>query len=849
MKNLKWKSCFVLFLPVSVLLLRSFGVWAEETTVYSGTVGENISWTLNTVTGLLTLEGSGEMPDFGLNAPAPWATYSLRSKIKTVKISEGISCISDFAFRYCDCVTEYQIPTSVTRIGNHAFAYNSRLTELVLPEGLTKIGEQAFTMCNFLKSITIPTTLQEVDAYAFESTSDSMRIYISDLSHWCQGFTAVEQGPSEVSPDPLYGESYICTGYLYLNGELITDLVIPEDVTHIRPYAFYNCKNIRTVYLPAEIESTGNMLYHVNSKAHVLYEGTQEQWDQTGNGMRSGVTFHTDAAPEDLHWVTAGENYYLHCDICDIALTSDSCTHSSTQLQNAVTATCTKNGYTGDTYCTLCSTKLYAGQFLPATGHSTVTILKVSPTCTENGYSGDIYCTTCQQTLQTGIILPATGHQTDTQPQKLPTCTAAGAHSYVCDLCGEAQQIVLAALGHDFIPVPGYHPTCTEPGLTAGAYCSRCDKSYEQKEIPATGHDYSYTIDGREHTATCRNGCGSSHTQRHSFVEEVCICGAVRESTQVALTLGHTVSFDSDLQMNYRIKYTDLAAAVPAYVTEGAYLVVEKDRYSNDGSTSVETVILQPDLNADATRMVFSLPGIQSVEMGSELRAVLHFFDDEGYEFITTVDVYSVLAYAELCYDTFEYEFQPKLYTLLIDALNYGAAAQKHFNRRADCPVNAGMEAYQQYATQTLSEALTDVKTYVENDRSITAVTNMGFTVAFADRTELNVKLTLADGYTKEDITAVAVYDAAGQEVDRLTEFTELSDGRLQVTFRKIKSVNLRDMYYFVAFVGDQPASGQIGYSVEAYAKSILASDDLDLAAMVQCCIYYGDAAVACFGK
>ena len=221
--------------------------------------------------------------------------------------------------------------------------------------------------------------------------------------------------------------------------------------------------------------------------------------------------------------------------------------------------------------------------------------------------------------------------------------------------------------------------------------------------------------------------------------------------------------------------------------------------------------------------------------MGSELRAVLHFFDDEGYEFITTVDVYSVLAYAELCYDTFEYEFQPKLYTLLIDALNYGAAAQKHFNRPADCPVNAGMEDYQQYTTQTLSEALTDVKTYVENDRSITAVTNMGFTVAFADRTELNVKLTLADGYTKEDITDVAVYDAAGQEIDRLTEFTELSDGRLQVTFRKIKSVNLRDMYYFVAFVGDQPASGQIGYSVEAYAKSILSSDDLDLAAMVQC--------------
>ena len=136
----------------------------------------------------------------------------------------------------------------------------------------------------------------------------------------------------------------------------------------------------------------------------------------------------------------------------------------------------------------------------------------------------------------------------------------------------------------------------------------------------------------------------------------------------------------------------------------------------------------------------------------------------------------------------------------------------------------------------------------MDNDRSITAVTNIGFTVTFADKTELNARLTIADGYSKEDITSVKVLNESGDEVAILTEFTELSDGRLQVTFTGIKSVNMRDMYYFVAYVGEQAASEEIGYSVEAYARSNINSSDAVLAALARTCMYYGDSAKACFG-
>ena len=336
----------------------------------------------------------------------------------------------------------------------------------------------------------------------------------------------------------------------------------------------------------------------------------------------------------------------------------------------------------------------------------------------------------------------------------------------------------------------------------------------------------------------------------HLFVDGECLCGAVEVTgpAQADIKIGHTVSFDSDLQMNYRIKYTDLAAAVPNYTMEGAYLTVEKDRYpKGGGEMTVETVTLQPDLLSDETRVLFSLPGIQSVEMGSELRAVLHVFDSEGNEYVTAVDIYSILAYAELCFNTYNPSKDGLLFTMLIDCLNYGAAAQVHFDRRADEPVNAGLDAYQQYASTQLSAELTDVRTYVDNDRTITAVTAMGFNVNFADKTEINAKLTIAEGYSKEDITSVKVLNEKGEVVDTLTQFTDLDDGRIQVTFTGVKSANMRDMCYFVAYVGDQVASQNVGYNIEAYAKSNIGSSDAALSALVRNCIYYGDSAKVYF--
>ena len=153
------------------------------------------------------------------------------------------------------------------------------------------------------------------------------------------------------------------------------------------------------------------------------------------------------------------------------------------------------------------------------------------------------------------------------------------------------------------------------------------------------------------------------------------------------------------------------------------------------------------------------------------------------------------------------------------------------------------------YVVHTYSGYENTVKATIENGHTVPAVSKIGFSVNFDDRTEINAKLTIADGYTKDDITSVQVLNEAGQLVETITDFELLSDGRLQATFYGVKSVNMRDMFYFVAYVGDEIASDNVGYSVEAYAKSNISSTNANLADMVLKCMYYGDSAYAYFNR
>ena len=128
------------------------------------------------------------------------------------------------------------------------------LTNLVIPEGVKKIEEYAFYQCDVIETLTMPSTVTTVGVGAFSLCTNLTAVHISDLASWCK--IDFEKDHKYNITNPLkYAES------LYLNGELITDLVIPEGVREIGDSAFEEYAALKSVTIPAGVYRIGEMAF------------------------------------------------------------------------------------------------------------------------------------------------------------------------------------------------------------------------------------------------------------------------------------------------------------------------------------------------------------------------------------------------------------------------------------------------------------------------------------------------------------------------------------------------------------------------------------------------------------
>ena len=205
--------------------------------------------------------------------------------------------------------------------------------------------------------------------------------------------------------------------------------------------------------------------------------------------------------------------------------------HSLTKVINKKNATCTEDGYTGDTVCAICGKVNIAGNTIPAKGHTEVIDAAVEPTCTEPGKTEGKHCSVCNEILVAQTEIPATGHTEKTVVGKpatctetgltdgiscsvcgtvikaqeeipakghiwdegkittAPTCENAGVRTYTCTVCKETKTEAIDATGHTPVDVAEQPATCTEAGHKAGTKCSVCGATISgMEEIPATGH-------------------------------------------------------------------------------------------------------------------------------------------------------------------------------------------------------------------------------------------------------------------------------------------------------------------------------------------------------------------------
>ncbi len=463
--------------------------------------------------------------------------------LNTIVIPDGVKTISSYAFYGCTGLKNVTIGDDVTSIGESAFQDCTSLGSVVIGDSVSSIGKSAFYGCISLTSITIGKGLKSIASNAFYDCTSLKAVYIEDLANWCK---------ITFNNNPLY-----YAGNLYLNGELVTELVIPEGTTTVSSYSFQKCTSITKVTVGNNVTDIGAYAFSdcdnvtdviigdnvINIYDEAFYSCDKLKNVKIGNGVTTiGTSAFSDC--ENLSSVTIGNG----------VTTINSWAFSGCKSLGSVTIpTSVKTiGSSAFRECTALNTiviphgvkTISSYAFYGCTGLKNVTVgddvtsigESAFQDCTSLGsvvigdsvssigksafYScsklSDVFYNGCEE-LWNAISIgsyntpltnarkhfnTSTPHYGAGEILVKPTCTESGTIKYSCS-CGYEKTETLSPLGHDYNTewTIDKEATCMETGIKSH-YCLRCGNKTDETVIDVSDHTYGEWVVTKP--ATCK---------------------------------------------------------------------------------------------------------------------------------------------------------------------------------------------------------------------------------------------------------------------------------------------------------------------------------------------------------
>ena len=224
-----------------------FGIKASALSS-SGKCGKNVTYTYNSETKELVINGTGPMYDHDSNG-SPFRY----SDIKSVVIGNGVTTIGDNAFYFCEHLTSVTIPDSITAIGDLAFAYCKNLVCITLPDSVETIGWAAFSNTGY---------------YNCSSNWENNVLYIGEYlinaNTSISGSYSIKEGTKVIADSAFW-----CC-------DEITTILIPDSLINIGESTFMDCSELASVINLEKVKIIGNGVFQKCSKITELTIGAKE---------------------------------------------------------------------------------------------------------------------------------------------------------------------------------------------------------------------------------------------------------------------------------------------------------------------------------------------------------------------------------------------------------------------------------------------------------------------------------------------------------------------------------------------------------------------------------------------